>query len=325
MRLKFAAIVLIAILVIAFVKSSQSVDSRSGKFRYSAVIPRLEDEAENVRLWIPLPLENAYQGIDELRVEPPIGFEIIEDELHGNRYLRVSGSADRLSGQSIQLSFRVTRRAVGKGGASYVREPDPSQTDVYESPNRLVPIDGMIAERATASIRTTADRRSAVRAIYDDVVSSLDYDKTGTGWGRGDALHACRVEKGNCTDFHSLFIAMCRSQGIPARFVMGFPLPKEYGSGSVSGYHCWAEFYVGSEGWIPVDASEASKHPEKRDYLFGNLDPDRIAFTRGRDLTFPGEIDLSPINYFIYSVLIVDGVITEGTKHHFAFRDAASE
>jgi transglutaminase-like putative cysteine protease len=44
----------------------------------------------------------------------------------------------------------------------------------------------------------------------------MRYDKTGTGWGRGDVLYACDAKKGNCTDFHSLFIAMARSQGIPA-------------------------------------------------------------------------------------------------------------
>ena len=106
------------------------------------------------------------------------------------------------------------------------------------------------------------------RAIYDYVFTTMRYDKTGTGWGHGDVLYACDAKKGNCTDFHSLFIAMARSQGIPARFEIGFPLPPDQHSAEIAGYHCWSDFYIDGNGWIPVDISEAWKHPEKRDYSF---------------------------------------------------------
>jgi hypothetical protein len=39
-------------------------------------------------------------------------------------------------------------------------------------------------------------------------------------------------------------------------------------SGKIPGYHCWAEFYSGGE-WVPVDASEAWKHPERHQYYLG--------------------------------------------------------
>jgi transglutaminase-like putative cysteine protease len=69
----------------------------------------------------------------------------------------------------------------------------------------------------------------------------------------------------------------------------------------VTGYHCWAEFYVHGRGWIPVDPSEASKTTEaaRRAYLFGNLDPDRVQFTMGRDLVL-NPATAEPLNYFIY-------------------------
>ena len=31
----------------------------------------------------------------------------------------------------------------------------------------------------------------------------------------------------------------------------------------MKGYHCWAEFYVKGKGWIPVDASDASKTTDR--------------------------------------------------------------
>jgi len=136
-------------------------------------------------------------------------------------------------------------------------------------PDALVPITGLPAELAvkvTAGKTQTLDK---ARAIYDYVFTTMGYDKTGTGWGRGDVLYACDAKKGNCTDFHSLFIAMSRSQGIPARFEIGFPLPADKHSGEIAGHHCWSDFYIDGKGWIPVDISEAWKHPEKRDCFFG--------------------------------------------------------
>ena len=87
------------------------------------------------------------------------------------------------------------------------------------------------------------------RAIYDYVFTTMRYDKTGTGWGRGDVLYACDAKKGNCTDFHSLFIAMARSQGIPARFEIGFPLPPDKHSAEIAGYHCWSDFFE-PQAWL---------------------------------------------------------------------------
>jgi hypothetical protein len=68
-------------------------------------------------------------------------------------------------------------------------------------------------------------------------------------------IYACEVGRGNCTDFHSLFIGLARAAGIPARFVMGFPLPVGQSEGGITGYHCWAEFYDEGLGWVPLDAS----------------------------------------------------------------------
>ena len=77
-------------------------------------------------------------------------------------------------------------------------------------------------------------------SLYDNIVTTLLYDKSGKGWGRGDATYACDIRTGNCTDFHSLFIGEARSLGIPARFIMGLPLPEGRSQGVIPGYHCWA-------------------------------------------------------------------------------------
>jgi len=165
-------------------------------------------------------------------------------------------------------------------------------------------------------------------ALYDWVYEHMNYDKSVPGWGLGDVPYCLKVGKGNCTDFHSLFIALARANGIPARWNIGFPLA--YGDGTapqgdpvpVAGYHCWAEFFVPGTGWVPVDISEARKHPELHEYFFGALSGNRILFSRLRDAPLAlGDADRAR-NYFIYPVARVDGVeMSDGVAWRFTYQD----
>ena len=148
---------------------------------------------------------------------------------------------------------------------------------------------------------------ATARAIYDWVVDNVEYKKVGSGWGNGDTYWACSERYGNCTDFHALFISLARSEGIPARFEIGFPVPLDRPAGTIGGYHCWVQFYLPDQGWVPIDASEAAKHPEQRELLFGTHPADRIHFTTGRDLVFTPGSAAMPLNYFIYPYVEVGG------------------
>lgn len=149
----------------------------------------------------------------------------------------------------------------------------------------------------------------------------MRYDKSGTDWGRGDALFACEVRRGNCTDFHALVIAMARSVGVPARFAIGLPLPGERGSGPIAGYHCWAELYVEGRGWVPVDASEAAKDPARREYFFGHHDENRLELSQGRNLRLNPAQHGPRLNFFVYPYAEVDGRPHEAIDRRFSFRD----
>ena len=131
-------------------------------------------------------------------------------------------------------------------------------------------------------------------------------------YGQGNARYACDIGVGNCTDYHSYFISLCRTLGAPARFHMGFNIPpdeRKSGEGDVKGYHCWADYYKkdknGKGTWYPVDISEADKDPNKAEYYFGTLNKDRVEFTTGRDLKLKGRAKKE--NFFIYPLF-------EGTK-----------
>ena len=93
-------------------------------------------------------------------------------------------------------------------------------------PDKLIPTDGKIKELAMQVTGTQTGTVAKAKAAYDYLFNTMKYDKTGTGWGRGDAVWACDAKHGNCTDFHSPFIGMMRADDIPARFDIGFPIPE---------------------------------------------------------------------------------------------------
>jgi hypothetical protein len=128
---------------------------------------------------------------------------------------------------------------------------------------------------------------------------------------------------GNCTDFHSLFIGEARSLDIPARFIMGMSIPDDP-SGEIKGYHCWAEFYDNEKGWLPIDASEAHKHPEKRELFFGGLDENRIEFTRGRDIKLP-QSNSEQLNYSLFPHVEINGAIHTDGSRNVSYREITTK
>ena len=92
-------------------------------------------------------------------------------------------------------------------------------------------------------------------------------------------------------------------------------------SGVVPGYHCWAEFYEGGQGWVPVDASEAWKHPELADHYFGAHDPNRFLISTGRDIRLVPRPQGDPVNIFFSPYVEVDGQPFSDVKVEVRFTD----
>jgi transglutaminase-like putative cysteine protease len=197
---------------------------------------------------------------------------------------------------------------------------------MYLAAEPLVPLDGPVKALAVDATQGKQTDAAKARAIYEKVTGMMKYDKSGTGWGRGDAVWACDAKRGNCTDFHALIIGMARSQGIPARFAIGFPLPEARGAGEIPGYHCWAEIYVKGRGWVPVDSSEAAKaialgNTAKKEYFYGHHDENRLEFSRGRHIVLNPPQKGDPLNFFVYPYAEVNGKKHDAVDKKFTFAD----
>jgi transglutaminase-like putative cysteine protease len=336
----FRAILAIAAMILvtgALAGDSTPATSRSLEFTYTVSVPALPAGNAPLRIWIPLPAHDAYQKISDLHIEAPVRHTMEQNATYGNDYAVLVVNPQQESAPfDIVLRFQATRyehrvalptNAASGATASGNAAADPKSKLVlahWLQPDRLVPTTGVIAQLARENTVGATDTIDKAHKIYEYVVSTMRYDKTGEGWGHGDAVWACTAKRGNCTDFHSLFIGMMRASGIPARFEIGFPLPADKTAGDIAGYHCWAQFYVEGTGWIPVDASEAWKHPDRREYFFGAHDVNRIQFTTGRDLRLDAAQKGDPLNYFIYPYAELDGKPFDKLQSHFAFRELAA-
>ncbi len=282
----------------------------SFEFDYDAKLPDLSGPA---RAWLPIPQTDRFQTVEVKEISAPGRRETLTDN-HGNHVLLLTlGPED--SGRPISMRFQVQRLERG----AYV-EPE-SRTDTYLNPENLVPDLPTFRRTAAEVTLGKAGNLARARAIFDHTIETFRYQRYGTGWGKGDAVRACDAKTGNCTDFHSYFIALARAAGIPARFAIGAAIPSERNKGGIDGYHCWAEFFAEGKWW-PVDLSEANKYSPLSTYYFGHHPANRVELSRGRDLELEPGPASGPINFLAYPVLEVEGKPTTMIPR-FSFRRGA--
>src|SRR5262249_23738648 len=97
----------------------------------------------------------------------------------------------------------------------------------YLGESRLIPIRGPITDLARRIPLPEGEPLRAARKVYDYLVDTMVYNYLAPGAGKGDAVWACNSKTGDCSDFNSIFIGVCRWRGIPADHVFGPPIPSE--------------------------------------------------------------------------------------------------
>lgn len=277
------------------------------EFRYRATLPALAGPA---RMWLPYPESDAFQTVTERSIRAPGTRRVLRDRVHGNRILLLE-LAPEDGGQTIEMVFDVERR-------EKAATPDEvAAARRYLAGDRLVPTGGRFDEIAAQVLRDKDGELVRARALYDHVIDRMRYRKAGT-FGTGDAGYACDAGTGNCTEFHSYFMALARSSRIPSRFSIGVAIPSERDAGAIDGYHCWAEFFADGRWW-PVDISEGDKYTPLATYYFGHHPANRLELSRGRDLVVEPGPESGPINFLAYPVLEIDGAPARA-KVEFSFR-----
>ena len=169
-------------------EKTEPAPSRRFEFTYVATIPAPAPGAQTVRLWIPLPQSSKYQDISNLRIVSPVPYSVEKKAEYGNEMLYVDiPAAKAAAGGEVRMTVDVTRREhrVALSSAPATEPPaaqDSAELQRFLQPDRLVPINGIIAQLSAKTTQGISDPLAKARAIYDYVIANMRYDKSGTGW-----------------------------------------------------------------------------------------------------------------------------------------------
>jgi transglutaminase-like putative cysteine protease len=152
------------------------------------------------------------------------------------------------------------------GGADPSDELSPL---VFAVATPLTAADEPVREFAGRNLRKK-DRATDFLALAESICTAVAYE-SGITEVTSTAAHALGMGRGVCQDHAHLFIACCRTAGVPARYVSGYVDP---GHSDQAASHAWAEVWIEGEGWVSVDVTHRVLAREQhcrlaigRDYL----------------------------------------------------------
>jgi transglutaminase-like putative cysteine protease len=124
----------------------------------------------------------------------------------------------------------------------------------YLEPREIIDINEPIKQQAADLLQGEDDLYLATSKIALWVEDNVEYNITTlTAEATQKASWVMENRQGVCDEITSLFIAMCRSVGIPARFVTGIAYSNVNLQNNGWGPHGWAEVYFPGVGWVPFD------------------------------------------------------------------------
>jgi len=159
-------------------------------------------------------------------------------------------------GIRVMIESAPKKYAVGLATKYKLELSDKDANAPFMNTNQLVNYnkDSKIVKKAKELADKQETELGKVEAIYEFVIDSMDYDtKKATNPPAGYVPNVDEVVaygKGICFDYAAVFAAMLRSQGIPAKLVMGWV--KTPNGDPV--YHAWNEFYLKDKGgWFKIN------------------------------------------------------------------------
>jgi transglutaminase-like putative cysteine protease len=265
-------------------------NKRSYTFSYPVQV-RIQDASvpNTLYLWVPRPAVSASQRNPELLSRNVESF--VEDHRGTNLFRLV----DLAAGSTVALDqIWLVEVYAQETNLRYQQIRQDTSSPIYVANTQataLIPADdrriAVLGERIYGRERNPYLK---AQRIYEWLVNGGNIALSGGGMEDGGVLEA--LEQGSFDSYTAslLFCALARAGGVPAIPVSGVLI----GRGQTL-KHYWAEFWIDGFGWVPLDpALGAGAAPEDFDlrenaktWYFGNLDNQRIAFSRGQNPLSP--------------------------------------
>jgi hypothetical protein len=268
---------------------------------------------KTAKVWLPVPQTDEHQSISLVRFDAPEArtAELKRDSA-GGRQLYIEWDENTMpEDRKATLSYHIYRRAVVNDGTIASKEKSIVDEKAFkeEFANELKET-YWSGSLTSGIVKETADKiveDAGAKTVYAKAFAIYDYmcnnyirtdDKT-VIFGDVVSILEGKRNAGSCMDMNSVFVALCRAEGIPARNLFGLRF-------TTGGPNCRAEFYVPGYGWVPADPAMSVKWgrgldaPPKNDddvtwkqikeKYWCNAEEDWICLNMGRDI----ELDPKP-------------------------------
>jgi transglutaminase-like putative cysteine protease len=245
----------------------------------SSVVLRI-GEAEKINtmyLWVPRPAESSAQRDMELlssSIEPFVdgyrGTSLFKlDNLTAGSETRVSLSwkIDVYGVETSVLPQSIRQLANSPVSAAYT-----------QSSAQLPAADPRIKSQAQSILGRERNPYLKAQRLYEWFLGNIVWDTQVDG----DIFSVLETKQADPYLATLLYCPLLRSEGIPCIPIAGVLVNRN----QQTMHHYWAEFWIDGFGWIPADPAmgavppEFNINPNQASYYFGNIDNQRIAFSR---------------------------------------------
>lgn len=277
-------------------------------------------DAKQVRLWIPYPLSDQNQSIQNVTVTGNYAKSAVyRDGESGNVFLYAEWNQPTKE-RKFTYSFDVNRKEVIT--KDFPKKELPFSKEEFKEDLKATsygPTTGKVKELADNITKGKKTNLEKARAIYDWIVANMYRDPNIKGCGFGKVEQLLVDRGGKCGDIHSVFTALARSSGVPTRELWGIRLAKGKERDITKFQHCWAEFYVPGYGWVVADPADVRKAMLEKnikdpkdvqdlvEYYFGAVDEKRVAYYTGKDVMLNPPQSGQRLNYIAYPYAEADG------------------
>ena len=284
-----------------------------------------QEKGKEARLWVPYPVSDKNQTITNVKVTGDYATSAVyTDQKYGTSMLYAEWPKSAPS-RKLKFAFDVERKEIRQANLP-AKEPrwNPADFKEYLTPTSLGPVDGEVLKLAKKITKGKRTVLAKARAIYDWCCSNMYRDPETVGCGKGDVCALLKKPGGKCTDISSVFIALCRASGIPAREIFSIRLGKKPEENITTYQHCWAEFFLPGYGWVTADPADvrkamlvekldnnSPKAREYREFFWGGIDQYRVVLATGRDLVLNPLQTGAPLNTFGYPYAEVGGKVID--------------
>jgi transglutaminase-like putative cysteine protease len=276
--------------------------------------------SNEVKLWIPYPVSDENQNIEDVRVSGNFANSgVYRESEYGNMVLFAQWEGPSKK-RLLTYAFKIKRKEVASNNIPAEEPPfSKEEFNTYLKATSRAPITGKVKKQAEKVTEGKNTNLTKARAIYDWIINNMARDPNIKGCGSGECKELLTVKSGKCADISGVFVAMARSVGMPAREIYGIRILKDKEGDTTQKQHCWAQFYQPGFGWVTVDPADVLKYKLENkiknlkdmknivEYFFSSVDQNRIAYQTGRDVTLNPPQNGGKLNYFMYPYAEADG------------------